>query len=86
MWRIGNYVSGGKKRREMLMITLKISQVCAIGSVSTNIIILEKLGGGAALRAAHFLFLFFFNFPPLRELNRLYGKIAGYRNVAVQPA
>ena len=48
----------------MLMITLKISQVCAIGSVSTNIIILEKLGGGAALRAAHILFFFF----PLKEI------------------
>ena len=47
--------------------------------VSTNDIILEKLGGSAALWAAHFLFLFYFYFPPPRKLIRLHGKIAPIR-------
>ena len=84
MWRIGNYIIDGKKRREMLMITLQISLVCAIGGSQYKCHFLEKLGGSAALRAAHFIFYFYF--PTLTKLSRLHGKLSNAGKVSVQTA
>ena len=59
MWRFGNYVSDGKKWREVLMITLQISLVCAIGSSQHKCHYFGEAGWECSPAGCTFSFSFF---------------------------